>query len=179
MSIRVGVVGLGVMGRTHLRLLRAMPGVSVVAVADVAPAALRAAGPVTTYDDPLALVGEAQVDAVLVASSDAAHAAVLLACLAKELPVLCEKPLTTTVVDAQRVVDREVAIGRRLVQVGFMRRFDPAFRAVRDAVQDGAVGRPAVVHRAPEPGVGVPVQPLGPGDQFRVARRRPGQMDHR
>jgi len=146
MSIRVGVVGLGVMGRTHLRLLRAMPGVSVVAVADVVPAALRAAGPVTTYDDPLALVREAEVDAVLVASPDAAHAAVLLACLAKELPVLCEKPLTTTVVDAQRVVDREVAIGRRLVQVGFMRRFDPAFRAVRDAVQDGAVGRPAVVH---------------------------------
>lgn len=144
--VRVGVVGLGVMGRTHLRVLRSLPGAEVVAVADVQPGALVGAGPATTYDDPLALVQGADVDAVLVASSDASHAGLVLACVERGLPVLCEKPLTTSVEDTLAVVAAESATGRRLVQVGFMRRFDPAFAAVHDAVHSGAVGAPAVVH---------------------------------
>ncbi len=144
--VRVGVVGLGVMGRTHLRVLRSLTGVEVVAVADVVPSALVGAGPAATYDDPLALVRDAGVDAVLVASSDATHAELVLACLDRGLPVLCEKPLTTSVEDTLTILAAEAACGRRLVQVGFMRRFDPAFAAVHDAVRGGAVGAPAVVH---------------------------------
>ncbi|MEO7744914.1 MAG: Gfo/Idh/MocA family oxidoreductase [Actinomycetota bacterium] len=144
--LRVGVVGLGVMGRAHLRVLRSLAGVEVVAVADVAPGALVGVGPATTYDDPLALVGSADVDAVLVASSDATHAELVLACLERGLPVLCEKPLTTSVRDTMAILAAESVSGRRLVQVGFMRRFDPAFAAVHDAVRAGAVGAPAVIH---------------------------------
>lgn len=144
--LRVGVVGLGVMGRAHLRVLRSLAGVEVVAVADVAPGALVGVGPATTYDDPLALVGSADVDAVLVASSDATHAELVLACLERGLPVLCEKPLTTSVQDTMAILAAESVSGRRLVQVGFMRRFDPAFGAVHDAVRSGAVGAPAVIH---------------------------------
>ncbi len=144
--LRVGVVGLGAMGRAHLRVLRSLAGVEVVAVADVAPGALVGVGPATTYDDPLALVGSADVDAVLVASSDATHAELVLACIERGLPVLCEKPLTTSVEDTLAILAAESAVGRRLVQVGFMRRFDPAFAAVHDAVRAGAVGAPAVIH---------------------------------
>ena len=144
--VRVGIVGLGVMGRAHLRVLRSLDGVEVVAVADVVPSALRGAGPATAYDDPLRLVREADVEAVLVASSDATHAGLVLSCLERGLPVLCEKPLTTSVVDTLAILAAEAAGGRRLVQVGFMRRFDPAFVAVNDAVRAGAVGAPAVVH---------------------------------
>ena len=144
--VRVGVVGLGVMGRTHLRVLRSLAGVEVVAVADVVPGALVGAGPASTYDDPLALVRDADVDALLVASSDATHAELVLACLDRGLPVLCEKPLTTSVDDTLAILAAESARGRRLVQVGFMRRFDPAFVAVHDVVRAGAVGAPAVVH---------------------------------
>lgn len=153
MSVRVAVVGLGVMGRTHVQVLQGLEGVDVVAVADVSPAAVVAAGPLiaattvtAAYDDPLALVREADVDAVLVASSDASHAALVLACLRRGLPVLCEKPLTTSAADALEIVRSEAAGGRRLVQVGFMRRYDPAFASVRDAVASGRVGAPAVVH---------------------------------
>ncbi|MBC7638723.1 MAG: Gfo/Idh/MocA family oxidoreductase [Rhodoferax sp.] len=144
--VRVGVVGLGMMGGTHLRVLRSLAGVDVVAVADVVPSALVGAGPATTYDDPLMLVRDADVDAVLVASSDATHAELVLACLDRGLPVLCEKPLTTSVEDTLAILAAESARGRRLVQVGFMRRFDPAFAAVHDAVRAGTVSAPAVIH---------------------------------
>lgn len=143
---RIGLIGLGVMGRTHLRVLGELTAARVVAAADTAAAALVGLGQLTTYDDPLTLVREADVDAVLVASADPSHAALVLACLERELPVLCEKPLTTSVADARRIVDREVTLRRRLVQVGFMRRFDPAFALVHNRVRAGAVGDPAVVH---------------------------------
>ncbi|MBC7639649.1 MAG: Gfo/Idh/MocA family oxidoreductase, partial [Rhodoferax sp.] len=133
--VRVGVVGLGVMGGTHLRVLRSLAGVDVVAVADVVPSALVGAEPAATYDDPLMLVRDADVDAVLVASSDAPHAELVLACLVRGLPVLCEKPRPTSGEDTLAILAAESARGRRLVQVGFMRRFDPAFAAVHDAVR--------------------------------------------
>jgi myo-inositol 2-dehydrogenase/D-chiro-inositol 1-dehydrogenase len=151
-TVRVGLVGLGAMGRTHLQVLRSLGDVAVVAGADVNPAALSSAGLSVTYGHPLELVRDADVDAVLVASSDPSHAELVLACLDRRLPVLCEKPLTMSSGDARRILDAEASIGRRLVQVGFMRRFDAAFGAVADAVHAGAVGPPAVistVHRNP------------------------------
>lgn len=154
-DLRVAVVGLGVMGRTHVAVLTGLAGVAVTAVSDVDPIALAAVADATgavAVDDPLALVAAADVDAVLVASPDATHAPLVLAALDRGLPVLCEKPLTTSVDDTLAVLDRERAAGRRLVQVGFMRRFDPGFAAVRDAVASGQTGPPALVrtvHRNP------------------------------
>jgi myo-inositol 2-dehydrogenase/D-chiro-inositol 1-dehydrogenase len=154
--VRIAVIGLGTMGRTHLGVLRSHgPAVSVVAVADVDGSAVERAVQGSTargWSDGLELLGHADLDGVVVASPDATHADLVDACLDRGLPVLCEKPLTTSVADSAALVQREAALGRRLVQVGFMRRYDPDFADVAHAVLDGRVGAPALVrtvHRNP------------------------------
>jgi len=90
------------------------------------------------------------VDAVMIVSPDDTHARLTVACLQAGKPVLSEKPLATTVEDAVRVLEAEVALGQRLVSVGFMRRFDPPHMAVKATIGDGALGRPLLfkgVHR--------------------------------
>src|SRR5215210_1976646 len=137
------------MGRTHLAALRSLDGaLSVVAVADVDSAAVAAAVKGTGargWTDGLDLLAHADLDGVVVASPDATHAPLVEACLDRGLPVLCEKPLTTSVADSAALVAREADLGRRLVQVGFMRRYDPDFAGVAHAVHEGRVGAPALV----------------------------------
>jgi myo-inositol 2-dehydrogenase / D-chiro-inositol 1-dehydrogenase len=102
------------------------------------------------FDDPDLLINDPHVDAVVIVSPDDTHARLTLACLQAGKPVLSEKPLATTVEDAVRVLECEVALGQRLVSVGYMRRFDPQHMAVKKAVGDGALGRPLLfkgVHR--------------------------------
>jgi len=81
-----------------------------------------------------------------VASSDRTHEGFVLACLDADKPVLCEKPLTPTPEAALRIVGREVDRGRRTVSVGFMRRYDPGFVAVKQALTDGAIAEPLMIH---------------------------------
>jgi myo-inositol 2-dehydrogenase / D-chiro-inositol 1-dehydrogenase len=161
--LRVGIIGAGAMGSTHARLLRdEVAGAEVVAVADADAGRARAVAEVCggrVIADGLDLVADPGVDAVLVASPGDTHAAYVRACLAAGRPVLCEKPLAATADAARRVVDAEAAGGRRLVQVGFMRRFDPGYVALREALDAGGVGAPVVVHsihrnRSVPPGFG-------------------------
>ena len=63
-------------------------------------------------------------------------------------PVFCEKPPATTAEDCLRIVEAERAHGRRLVQVGFMRRFDPGYRQMREVLSTGSPGAPLIVHCA-------------------------------
>jgi myo-inositol 2-dehydrogenase/D-chiro-inositol 1-dehydrogenase len=86
------------------------------------------------------------VQAVLIASPGETHEEFSLACLAADKPVLCEKPLAPTVDACLRVLAAEAARPRRLVQVGFMRRYDDGFRALKAAVDGGQVGRPLLLH---------------------------------
>jgi myo-inositol 2-dehydrogenase/D-chiro-inositol 1-dehydrogenase len=149
-TVRVGVVGTGVMGASHiLRLASWVPGAVVTQVydADVARAKdIAAEVGATAADSADALITSNDVDAVLIAAPDPLHAELTLACIDARKPTLCEKPLATTVADSRRIVDAEVALGRRLVQVGFMRRYDPAFVALRDHVANGGVGDVRVAH---------------------------------
>src|SRR5918994_3969585 len=85
---------------------------------------------------------------VVIASSDATNADFVLACLAQGKPVLCEKPLATTAEASLLVAEAEAASGRRLVQVGFMRRFDPAYTAMKRELDRGHLGDPLLVHCA-------------------------------
>jgi myo-inositol 2-dehydrogenase/D-chiro-inositol 1-dehydrogenase len=96
--------------------------------------------------DPLAAIAADDVDAVLIATPGKAHEEQVDACLDRGIPVLCEKPLTTDVASAYRIVQREAQAPRRLIQVGFMRRYDPEYVALKQLITDGGLGNPLVVH---------------------------------
>jgi myo-inositol 2-dehydrogenase / D-chiro-inositol 1-dehydrogenase len=149
-TVRVGVVGAGAMGTSHIRTLSTwVPGAVVAQVfdADIARAKdVAAEVGATAADSAEALISSDDVDAVLIAAPDPLHAELTLACVAAGRPTLCEKPLATSASDSRRVVDAEVALGRRLIQVGFMRRYDPAFAALRDLVAEGGIGEVRVAH---------------------------------
>jgi len=148
--VRVGLVGAGVMGRDHaMTLARSVPGAALVTVTDPDPdraAEVAAATGCRVAVDADALLGDPGVDAVLVASPDDTHEALVLACLAAGKPVLCEKPLAPDAETALRIVRAEAASGRRLVRVGFMRRHDPGYLAMRRALDSGDLGAPLLLH---------------------------------
>lgn len=151
MAVRIGVVGVGMIGQDHVRrLTTVLAGAEVVAVTDVDAARARAvadglpaARALPTGQD---VIGADDVDAVLVASWGPTHEEYVLAALAAGTPVFCEKPLATTAEACGRILDAEVAHGSRLVQVGFMRRYDAAYRTLRDVVAGGGIGAPLLVH---------------------------------
>ncbi len=126
--VRVGLAGLGSMGRNHLRVLASQPGCRLVAVADPVAAALEsatAASGAQGFLEPLAMVREAELDAVVIAAPTMAHVPLALAAIERGLPVLVEKPLAATVEEAMRIVDASRARGVP-VQVGHVERFNPA-----------------------------------------------------
>lgn len=153
MTVRVGVIGVGMMGEDHVRrLTQVLSGAQVVAVTDVeVPRAATVAGRLPgarVHPRGQDVIGADEVDAVLVTSWGPTHAEYVLGCLAAGKPVFCEKPLATTQEDCLRIVAAEVALGRRLVQVGFMRRYDAAYRALKAVVTDGTIGPPTMFHSA-------------------------------
>src|SRR5699024_1505439 len=84
------------------------------------------------------------VEAVVVCSPDTTHLELVQACIARGKPVLCEKPLGVDAAESQQVVKAEEEAGRRLVSVGFMRRFDPTYRQLRAEL--GSIGNTLLVH---------------------------------
>ncbi len=154
-SIKVGIIGTGGMGTRHAgNIHRLVDGAVISAVYDIdqskAAHAASLCDSADIFDDPIKLIESSSVDAVLIASPDDIHAEMTLACLLAGRPVLCEKPLATKVEDALSVVQAEMKIGKRLVSVGFMRRFDPQHAAVKQAVLSGELGEPLLwkgVHR--------------------------------
>lgn len=86
------------------------------------------------------------VDAVIIASSDATHAQYVTACISARKPVLCEKPLAPTLAECEQILHLEESAALRLVQVGFMRRFDPGYVELRRRIVAGEVGTPLLAH---------------------------------
>lgn len=150
--LRIGVIGTGVMGAEQARLLHEeTSGAQLAGVYDPdqdrATAAARGA---QIFSDPEALILSGAIDAVVIASPDASHMPLTLTALAAGKPVLCEKPLAPTPAQALQVVEAEVEAyrryGRRLVQLGYMRRHDAGYRAMRAALTDGMIGAPVILH---------------------------------
>src|SRR3954464_7535374 len=132
------------MGTTHARILAtAVSGAEVVAIADPA---VRLAGDHVAYRDGFELIAAANVDAVIVASPVPPHEPYVLACLEAGKPVLCEKPLAGDAETALRIVEAER--GRRLVTVGFMRRYAPGYTDLKARLDAGTIGAPLLVHCA-------------------------------
>ena len=148
--LRIAVLGVGLMGAFHVDALsKRIRGAQVTVVNDLfADKAAAVAGSVgaRVVADPIDAISDPEVDAVLIATPGAAHDEQVNACLDRGVPVLCEKPLTTDIGSAYRIVQREVQLGRSLVQVGFMRRFDAEYVALRTLIADGGLGNPLMVH---------------------------------
>jgi myo-inositol 2-dehydrogenase/D-chiro-inositol 1-dehydrogenase len=150
-DLRIGIIGVGMMGADHAdRVARRISGARLVAVSDPDTARAEAlAGSldgVRVVGDPLELIGHDDVDAVVIASPGFAHAEQLMACLEHGKPVLCEKPLTMDTESSLRVVEAEHKVGRPLIQVGFMRRFDPEYAALKQLLDSGELGRTLLLH---------------------------------
>lgn len=150
-ELGVAVIGTGRMGADHVRRIQHVTsGARVTAVVDVdAERAKTVAARVdgcTAHTDPASAMAAADVDAVLIASPGPAHEAALLTAFEHGLPVLCEKPLTPDAASALRVLEAERKLGRRLVQVGFMRRYDAEYVRLKSLLETGQLGRPLLLH---------------------------------
>lgn len=156
-QIAVGVVGTGGMGGMHAEHLHSrVKGARLAGVADVdTERAAQVAGKsgAAVFGDAVEMIRDDSIEAVVIAAPDPMHAELTLECLRQEKPVLCEKPLATTADDALKVVNAEVEMGSKLIQLGFMRRFDPQHVSVKEAVDSGAIGAPLLFkgwHRNPQ-----------------------------
>src|SRR5690349_2383906 len=124
MTVRIALLGAGIMGADHARIVAGdLPGARLQVVCDASvDRARRVAddcGAADVATDPMAVIGRSDVDAVLIASPDETHAPLTLAAIAAGKPVLCEKPLAPTSADCRKVIGAELQAGRRLVHLGF------------------------------------------------------------
>ncbi|KGI71009.1 Gfo/Idh/MocA family oxidoreductase [Mycolicibacterium rufum] len=150
-DLRVAVLGVGVMGADHVaRISSRISGARVTVVNDyVIEKAEQIASEIPgcrAVSDPVDAIADTDVDAVVLATPGSTHEKQLLACLEHRKPVLCEKPLTTDVSTALEIVRREAELDRPLIQVGFMRRFDAEYMALKALLDGGELGVPLVMH---------------------------------
>lgn len=149
--MRVAVIGAGVMGSDHARILAEdLPGAHLQVVCDASRDRARsvadALGASDAATDAMATLVRSDVDAVLIASPDETHAHLSIAAIQAAKPILCEKPLAPTSKECLAVIAAEVNAGRRLVQTGFMRRFDQSYVAMKAAFDEGALGKAVMMH---------------------------------
>jgi myo-inositol 2-dehydrogenase/D-chiro-inositol 1-dehydrogenase len=152
-DLRIAVLGVGMMGADHVaRITSRISGARVAVVNDyVAEKAQEVAAfapGARVAADPFDAITDDDVDAILLATPGPTHEKQLLACLEQGKPVLCEKPLTTDSASSLEVVRREAALGTPLIQVGFMRRFDPEYQQLKTLIDGGELGQPLVMHCA-------------------------------
>jgi myo-inositol 2-dehydrogenase / D-chiro-inositol 1-dehydrogenase len=152
-DLRIAVLGVGMMGADHVaRIGSKIAGARVAVVNDfLTEKAEQLAATIPgcrAIADPLDAIADPDVDAVILATPGTTHEKQLLACLEHGKPVMCEKPLTTDVATSLEVVRREAELGKRLIQVGFMRRFDNEYAQLKSLIVDGDLGRVLVMHCA-------------------------------
>ena len=148
--LRIGVIGAGAIGRHHIdTVVRTVPEATVASVYDPvqeAAASVAATAGAQVAGHPEEILTSPNVDAVLVCSPDDTHLELVLGAVRAGKHVLCEKPLAQTPEETRRIVDAELALGTRVVQVGFMRRFDPDYRRLKGVVERGDAGETVMMH---------------------------------
>jgi UDP-N-acetylglucosamine 3-dehydrogenase len=138
-ELRLGLAGLGSMGRNHLRVLSARTDLVLAAVADPVAAALADATAQTGaqgFAEPLAMIAEAELDAVVIAAPTTAHVPLALAAIERGIAILVEKPLAATIEEAMQIVVAARAAGVP-VQVGHVERFNPAVLELGRLIDEG------------------------------------------
>ena len=147
-KLGVGVLGVGEMGRRHAENLRHLvPQAQLVAVADVASErASRTARDLeidNSYGSLEAMLECKGLDAVVIATPDKFHASAVKVAAAARKDILCEKPLALSLAEAQELLD-VVSQAKVRLQVGFMRRYDPAYAAAMKRIEAGEIGVPVI-----------------------------------
>ncbi|MCX8454174.1 MULTISPECIES: Gfo/Idh/MocA family protein [Paenarthrobacter] len=150
-TLRVAVIGAGRMGADHIkRLSTRIHGAEVAAVVDVDLARAQAA--IEGIDGAVALasadeaLNNGDVNAVLIATPGFLHEEILYKALEKDFPILCEKPLTPDAESSWKVVQAELALGHKRIQVGFMRRFDAEYSALGSIIRNSELGELLMLH---------------------------------
>ena len=146
--VAIGLIGLGRLGRVYARDLAArIPETRLVAVSD--PVGSLAKDVAEEFDvpkhyaDPLAMIDDANVEALVIVSPTHTHRDIVLASAARRKPTFCEKPPALSL---EEVDEMKQAIGRAgmFFQMGFMRRFDPGYAAAKREIDAGHIGAPLV-----------------------------------
>lgn len=139
------------MGADHIaRIQNRINGATVTAVVEPdegrAKSAMELAPNAKWYPNVEAAIADKAMDAVLIATPGQFHEPVLLPALAAGLPILCEKPLTPDATSSLKIVEAEVATGKQLIQVGFMRRFDAGYENLKELISSGKQGELLGLH---------------------------------
>ncbi|MCP1101412.1 myo-inositol 2-dehydrogenase/D-chiro-inositol 1-dehydrogenase [Aequitasia blattaphilus] len=149
--LKIGVIGCGAIGKEHIRrLMHLIPNAEVVACTDyfidAAKETAAKYGIPNVYQTGEELIAASEVEAIVITSSDASHAAYVLEGVKAGKQVFCEKPLAQTAADCEAIMEEEVKQGRKLVQVGFMRRYDPGYVEIKKVIDSGELGEPLMIH---------------------------------
>jgi myo-inositol 2-dehydrogenase/D-chiro-inositol 1-dehydrogenase len=149
-ELKIGLVGTGWIGRSHVeRINTKLQGGRVIAVSDVnAEFGEKTA---KTYGckffaDGEALVNAPDVDAVIVTTIDEYHEKYVTAAIKAGKYVFCEKPLADSLDGCSRIIKAEMAGGKKLVQVGFMRRYESGYRQLKKIIDARTYGEPLMLH---------------------------------
>ncbi|HMS37272.1 MAG TPA: Gfo/Idh/MocA family oxidoreductase, partial [Arachnia sp.] len=152
MTLRIGMIGPGGMGRAHIeRIHTVISGGRVTGVSDVnadnaAAVAEQIGG--TAYASSADLIDAPDIDAVMICSYGPAHEVDVIAAVEAGKYVFCEKPLAPTADACVRIMEAEQKAGKKLVTVGFMRRFDASYQEMKQILDSGEIGEALMVHNA-------------------------------
>ncbi len=151
--LQIGVIGCGAIGRDHIRRINDLvPGARVSACTDYFIDAAKKTAEnypdMKVYDTGEALIASPDTDAIVITSSDPSHADYVLEGIRQGKQVFCEKPLAQNAADCEKIIEAETACGKRMVQVGFMRRYDQGYIDIKKAIDSGELGAPMIIHAA-------------------------------
>jgi len=147
-KLGIGVLGVGEMGKRHAENIRRLvPEARLVAVADAAADRARQVAAEleieNSYGSLEALLECKDLDAVLIATPDKFHAQAIGIAARSGKDILCEKPLALNIADARAALEA-VSKAQVRLQIGFMRRYDPAYAAAMKRIEGGEIGTPVI-----------------------------------
>lgn len=151
MNIKIGLIGAGMIGSDHaLRINDSLKGGIVKAINDInkenAKRLSKELGSAKVFEDPHELINSPEINAVLVCSIGPTHEEFVLSSIAAGKYVFCEKPLATSAIACKKIIEAEMKFGKRLVQVGFMRRYDSGYQKLKKAIDDYEIGDVLMMH---------------------------------
>jgi len=146
-KVKLGLIGCGGIMGMHVKQLEPVKSASIAALTDPSRAMMSKfkerfpqLSDLPTFGDYQKMLDSVELDGVIIASPHTLHAEQILTCLDNGLHVLTEKPLVCTVADAKAVI-KKANQKKRILMISYQRHFSPAFRAAREMVQSGKIGK--------------------------------------